>query len=158
MRFLTICVTIAGCSWEGSWEGDSWSLSGGAIAAHDLSAKGELSATVPLAGGDWRSTTYITLKAVGDITPGTNFSYYGLPPQPDLLFQAVRPLLAGADLLFGNLETTLTDHPTTIKRVEKLVEAEPTSEGGPNEVQAAFKKILTLASVVEAGAARTPDL
>ncbi len=44
---------------------------------------------------------------------------------------------------------------TTIKRVEKLVEAEPTSEGGPNEVQAAFKKILTLASVVEAGAART---
>jgi len=44
---------------------------------------------------------------------------------------------------------------TTIKRVEKLVEAEPTADGGANEVQAAFKKILTLASVVEAGAART---
>ncbi len=44
---------------------------------------------------------------------------------------------------------------TTIKRVEKLVEAAPTAEGGPDAVQAAFQKILTLASVVEAGAART---
>jgi signal transduction histidine kinase len=48
----------------------------------------------------------------------------------------------------------------TIKRVEKLVEppAEPESEPSSparTEIQAAFQKILTLASVVEAGAART---
>lgn len=44
---------------------------------------------------------------------------------------------------------------TTIKRVEKLVDVEPPAEGGKTEVQAAFQKILMLASVVEAGAART---
>jgi signal transduction histidine kinase len=45
----------------------------------------------------------------------------------------------------------------TIKRVEKMVDAPPRAEAaeGKSEVQAAFQKILTLASVVEAGAART---
>lgn len=46
----------------------------------------------------------------------------------------------------------------TIKRVEKLVEGEPQpalTDSGKSEVHAAFQKILMLASVVEAGAART---
>jgi signal transduction histidine kinase len=45
----------------------------------------------------------------------------------------------------------------TIKRVEKMVQSpeEDATASGKTEVQAAFQKILTLASVVEAGAART---
>ena len=50
---------------------------------------------------------------------------------------------------------------TTVKRLEQLVDRpaedapEGTSAGTPPDVQAAFRKILTLASVIEAGATRT---
>ena len=50
----------------------------------------------------------LLVKAVGDIVPGTNYPNNRLHPRGVELFRAVRPLLQGADVLFGNLETTLT--------------------------------------------------
>jgi len=50
----------------------------------------------------------LLVKAVGDIVPGTNYPTNRLHPRGVQLFQAVRPLLQGADVVFGNLETTLT--------------------------------------------------
>ncbi|MCA1994038.1 MAG: CapA family protein [Coleofasciculus sp. S288] len=58
----------------------------------------------------------IKIKAVGDIVPGTNYPSNRLHPQKKLLFQAVQPILKGADLLFGNFESTLTNHPYSPKR------------------------------------------
>ncbi|AXR62969.1 CapA family protein [Leptospira mayottensis] len=58
----------------------------------------------------------IKIKAVGDMVPGTNF------PQPlkiqdprSFLFGKVESYLKGADVLFGNFESTLTNYPNTSK-------------------------------------------
>jgi poly-gamma-glutamate synthesis protein (capsule biosynthesis protein) len=62
----------------------------------------------------------ITLKAVGDIVPGTNFPDHRLPEnQGRSLFQSVRSYLQGADVLFGNFESTLTDYPNTAKDISR---------------------------------------
>jgi len=61
----------------------------------------------------------ITLKAVGDIIPGVDFPTNKLPPQPEQLFQGVTPYLQGADLVFGNFESTLTNHPYSAKDVRR---------------------------------------
>jgi poly-gamma-glutamate capsule biosynthesis protein CapA/YwtB (metallophosphatase superfamily) len=59
---------------------------------------------------------YITIKAVGDIVPGTNFPDNRLPKNPNLFFsQPIREKLKGADILFGNYESTLTHHPDSTK-------------------------------------------
>lgn len=57
----------------------------------------------------------ITLKAVGDIVPGTNFPNNKLPKNKQDLFKNVKPYLQGADILFGNFESTLTNYPRTGK-------------------------------------------
>lgn len=57
----------------------------------------------------------IKIKAVGDIVPGTNYPHNRLHPQSKILFQAVKPILKGADLLFGNFEGTLTNYPYSPK-------------------------------------------
>jgi poly-gamma-glutamate capsule biosynthesis protein CapA/YwtB (metallophosphatase superfamily) len=63
---------------------------------------------------------YITIKAVGDIVLGTNFPDYRLPQNPNQLFpQSVRNQLKGSDILFGNYESTLTNHPYSSKDVSK---------------------------------------
>lgn len=61
------------------------------------------------------SDTIISIKAVGDIIPGTNYPYNKLPQDQDALFSNVKGYLSGADLLFGNYEGTLTDHPYSSK-------------------------------------------
>ncbi|MEA5581752.1 CapA family protein [Nodularia harveyana UHCC-0300] len=62
----------------------------------------------------------VSIKAVGDIIPGTNFPDYRLPQSPDqLLPKAVRGYLQGADIVLGNLETTLTNHPQTAKNISR---------------------------------------
>ncbi|HLO52129.1 MAG TPA: CapA family protein [Kamptonema sp.] len=61
------------------------------------------------------SETTITIKAVGDIIPGSNFPYNKLPKDETILFQSVKPYLQGADILFGNFESTLTDYPYSSK-------------------------------------------
>ncbi len=63
---------------------------------------------------------YITIKAVGDIVAGTNFPDYRLPQNPNQLFsQSVRNQLKSSDILFGNYESTLTNHPYSSKDVSK---------------------------------------
>ncbi len=61
----------------------------------------------------------ITIKAVGDIIPGVDFPTNKLHPQPETLFQGVTPYLQGADLVFGNFESTLTNHPYSAKDVSR---------------------------------------
>lgn len=61
----------------------------------------------------------ITIKAVGDIIPGVDFPTNKLHPQPEQLFQGVTPYLQGADLVFGNFESTLTNHPYSGKNVSR---------------------------------------
>lgn len=63
---------------------------------------------------------YITIKAVGDIVAGTNFPDYRLPQNPNQLFpNSVRNQLKGSDILFGNYESTLTNHPYSSKDISK---------------------------------------
>lgn len=57
----------------------------------------------------------IKIKAVGDIVPGTNYPANRLHPQKQILFKAVKPLLKGADFVFGNFESTLTNYPHSPK-------------------------------------------
>ncbi|HEY9709271.1 MAG TPA: CapA family protein, partial [Oculatellaceae cyanobacterium] len=59
----------------------------------------------------------IKIKAVGDIVPGTNYPQNRLHPQKKVLFQSVKPLFKGADFLFGNFESTLTNYPFSPKGV-----------------------------------------
>jgi hypothetical protein len=63
------------------------------------------------------SNVNIKIKAVGDIIPGTNYPTNRLHPNKKVLFQSVKPLLQGADFLFGNFESTLTNHPYSAKGV-----------------------------------------
>ncbi|WP_324631929.1 CapA family protein [Phormidium sp. CCY1219] len=63
--------------------------------------------------------TPITIKAVGDIVPGTNFPANKLPQREQSLFESVKPYLQGADILFGNFESTLTNHPYSAKDVSR---------------------------------------
>jgi poly-gamma-glutamate capsule biosynthesis protein CapA/YwtB (metallophosphatase superfamily) len=61
-------------------------------------------------------SNHITIKAVGDIVAGTNFPDYRLPKNPNELFPSeVKQKLKGADILFGNYESTLTKHPYSTK-------------------------------------------
>lgn len=59
--------------------------------------------------------SYISIKAVGDIVPGTNFPNNRLPSNNKQLFQNIKPYLQGSDILFGNFESTLTNYPRTGK-------------------------------------------
>lgn len=57
----------------------------------------------------------IRIKSVGDMVPGTNFPNNRLPQDPHSLFESIKPYLQGADILLGNYESTLTDHPHAFK-------------------------------------------
>ena len=57
----------------------------------------------------------VSIKAVGDMIPGTNFPYNKLPENKDRLFESVKSQLKGADILFGNFESTMTDYPYSSK-------------------------------------------
>ncbi|MGC9503097.1 CapA family protein [Baaleninema sp.] len=61
----------------------------------------------------------ITIKAVGDIVPGTDFPYNKLPANPDIFFSNVASYLASADLTFGNFESVLTDYPYSVKDISR---------------------------------------
>ncbi|MEH2066842.1 MAG: CapA family protein [Nostoc sp.] len=62
----------------------------------------------------------ITIKAVGDIIPGTNFPNYKLPRfREQLLPKLVKTHLQGADILFGNFESSLTNYPYTTKDISR---------------------------------------
>lgn len=62
----------------------------------------------------------ITIQAVGDIIPGTNYPNYRLPKDKNQLFpQSVRTYLQRADLLFGNFESSLTNHRYSSKDITR---------------------------------------
>ncbi len=62
----------------------------------------------------------VSIKAVGDIIPGTNFPDYRLPKSPNkLLPKSVRKYLQGSNILLGNLESTFTNHPYTSKNISR---------------------------------------
>jgi len=73
---------------------------------HPLSARAEDNcAVVPV-----EPARTIRVAAVGDIMMGTTFPEPILPPEDGAtLFRSVAPLLAGYDVVFGNLEGPLTD-------------------------------------------------
>ncbi|MGD1913636.1 MAG: CapA family protein [Rivularia sp. (in: cyanobacteria)] len=62
----------------------------------------------------------ISIKAVGDMVPGTNFPSNRLPANPNQLFpKSVREKLQGTDILFGNFESTITNHPNSTKDISR---------------------------------------
>jgi poly-gamma-glutamate capsule biosynthesis protein CapA/YwtB (metallophosphatase superfamily) len=62
----------------------------------------------------------VTIKAVGDIIPGTNFPNHKLPRFRDqLLPKSVRTHLQGSDILFGNFESSLTNYRYTAKDISR---------------------------------------
>lgn len=66
-----------------------------------------------------RKTGSITIKAVGDMVPGTLYPESRIPARPyEDLFEPIQQYLSGADLLFGNFESTLTDYAHTAKNTK----------------------------------------
>ncbi|NJL65032.1 MAG: CapA family protein [Methylacidiphilales bacterium] len=62
----------------------------------------------------------ITIQAVGDVIPGTNYPNNRLPNhQNQLIPKSVRAYLQGADILFGNFESSLTNHPYSSKDINR---------------------------------------
>ncbi|MBX3721385.1 MAG: CapA family protein [Turneriella sp.] len=58
----------------------------------------------------------ITIKAVGDMVPGTLYPERRVPEKPyETIFAPIQEYLSGADILFGNFESTLTNYPKTSK-------------------------------------------
>src|SRR5512143_1669949 len=83
-----------------------------AVALAALSARAEdNTSTVPA-----EPLPAIRVAAVGDIMMGTTFPEPILPPEDGAtLFRSVASLLAGNDIVFGNLEGPLTDAPLSPK-------------------------------------------
>jgi hypothetical protein len=70
------------------------------------------------------SEVAVTIKAVGDLIPGSTYSgKSNLPTEPgeqltaerEFLFGNIQPFFDQADILFGNFESTLTDEPYPAK-------------------------------------------
>ncbi|MBW4517762.1 MAG: CapA family protein [Timaviella obliquedivisa GSE-PSE-MK23-08B] len=62
----------------------------------------------------------ISIKAVGDIVPGTNFPSDRLPEgDGQFLFADVQRFLGDTDILFGNFESTMTDYPYVAKDISQ---------------------------------------
>ncbi len=61
----------------------------------------------------------VQLKAVGDVIPGTDFPNYRLPNDPNYLFNSVKMFMGEVDIVFGNFESTLTDHPYAEKDISQ---------------------------------------
>ncbi|WP_430712781.1 CapA family protein [Nodosilinea sp. AN01ver1] len=57
----------------------------------------------------------LTIKAVGDIIPGTDYQRYRLPDEWQYLFGGIQYHLGDADITFGNFESTLTEVPHSAK-------------------------------------------
>ncbi|MCP6757514.1 MAG: CapA family protein [Fischerella sp. CENA71] len=65
-------------------------------------------------------TDTITIQAVGDVIPGTNFPNNRLPrDRNQLIPKSVRTHLKKADILFGNFETSLTNYSYTTKDISR---------------------------------------
>lgn len=56
-----------------------------------------------------QAPTTLTVNAVGDVIPGTNYQTYRLPQDWQYLFGGIQYQLQQADIVFGNFESTLTE-------------------------------------------------
>jgi poly-gamma-glutamate capsule biosynthesis protein CapA/YwtB (metallophosphatase superfamily) len=75
---------------------------------------------IPLSIPEDTSADVITIQAVGDIIPGTNYPNYRLPrDRNQLLPKSVRGYLQSADLLLGNFESSLTNYPYSSKDISR---------------------------------------
>jgi poly-gamma-glutamate capsule biosynthesis protein CapA/YwtB (metallophosphatase superfamily) len=63
----------------------------------------------------------VTIQAVGDVIPGTNYPNDRLPKNSEyrLIPKSIRSHFQRADILFGNFESTLTKHPYSSKDINK---------------------------------------
>ncbi|TGN17589.1 CapA family protein [Leptospira idonii] len=61
----------------------------------------------------------LTIKAVGDTIPGSNYPESHLIDDEAKLFSPMQEHLSGADILFGNFESTLTDYPKSGKDIKR---------------------------------------
>jgi poly-gamma-glutamate capsule biosynthesis protein CapA/YwtB (metallophosphatase superfamily) len=86
------------------------SIPASASAAKPASQSPSQAATIPA-----NLPATVSIKAVGDMIPGTNFPYNKLPENKERLFESVKSYLQGADILFGNFESTMTDYPYSSK-------------------------------------------
>lgn len=69
-----------------------------------------------LSGLSAKDKSVITIKAVGDMVPGTLYPERRVPEKPyETIFAPIQEYLSGADILFGNFESTLTNYPKTAK-------------------------------------------
>ncbi|MEP0904570.1 CapA family protein [Leptolyngbya subtilissima ST-M1] len=71
--------------------------------------------TAALAIPDLAAPVALTIKAVGDIIPGTDYQRYRLPDDWQYLFGSIQYHLGEADITFGNFESTLTEVPSSAK-------------------------------------------
>ncbi|HEY9886817.1 MAG TPA: CapA family protein, partial [Candidatus Obscuribacterales bacterium] len=89
----------------------------------------------------------VKLKAVGDIILGTNFPDYRLPADPLAVFSGVQMFMGEVDVLFGNFESTLTDHPTSAKDISQgMTFAFRTPPAFAGALQAAGFDVLSVAN------------
>ena len=90
----------------------------------------------------------ISFHAVGDIVLGTNFRRNALPPDKgDMLFVHVKRYLRGADIVFGNFESTITNYPKSRKNTKrKLVFAFRTPPYYARSLRRAGFDILSIAN------------
>ncbi|WP_244901901.1 CapA family protein [Phormidium tenue] len=64
---------------------------------------------------DLAAPVALTIKAVGDIIPGSDYQRYRLPDDWQYLFGSIQYHLGDADITFGNFESTLTEVPNSAK-------------------------------------------
>lgn len=78
-----------------------------------------LAAGLPLHLAKGEPAATLTIKAVGDIVPGTLYPERRVPAKPyEDIFEPIQEYMDGADILFGNLESTLTEYPHTRKNTK----------------------------------------
>ncbi len=66
------------------------------------------------------ATQSVIIQAVGDVIPGTNYPNNSLPKNSDRLIpNSIRTHFQRADILFGNLESSLTNHRYSSKDITK---------------------------------------
>jgi poly-gamma-glutamate capsule biosynthesis protein CapA/YwtB (metallophosphatase superfamily) len=94
-----------------------------ALAAFPTPTTPPLPTPSPAASVSSPAPVAVTIKAVGDIIPGSNYPGKWLPTEPgeqlaaerEFLFGNIKPFFDEADILFGNFESTLTDYPYPAK-------------------------------------------
>ena len=90
----------------------------------------------------------VSISAVGDIVPGTNFLRNALPPgDGNILFKGVKKYFGTGNLVFGNFESTMTNYPKTRKNTKrKLVFAFRTPPSYARVLKNAGFDILSIAN------------